>query len=121
MFENYSIKQLRHMLAQYRDSHTLRGYSRMKKSVLIAELEKRFVVRDGKLEPKSAHAPANREPLKKRITPVLVNTTSKPANSLFTSHSTHSNATRRALEKADELEKYYSNGNHVDEYPHLAF
>ncbi len=49
MFANMTVKQLRSLIRQFKQHHDIKNSSKMKKAQLVAELEKRFVVKDNKL------------------------------------------------------------------------
>ena len=89
----------------------------MRKAQLIGELNKRFLLLDGRLIMKQAESTA---PVKKRITPAFVGQLPTEAKIPFGSKSAHSRATQRALEAAHNLEKYYQ-GYERDEYPEYSF
>ena len=126
MFESMTVKSLKQLVSQYRQHHNIRGYSKMKKAELLAELDTRFVLYNNELflkqnTPKTEATPQKQ---KKRITPILVSASPKKipkqAFQQPVQHS-NSNAVKRALKKADELEEYYKNRGDVDEYPDLGF
>ena len=61
MFSELSLKELRLLLRELREHHSIKNYSKMKKKELIAAIEARFILRDGNLflkqdsrEPKAA-------------------------------------------------------------------
>ena len=116
MFETFKVKDLKTLISTYRKYHNIKGYSKMKKGQLIVELEKRFIIHEGKLVMKGPEQPL----VKKRITPMFVGQLTEQATKPFGS-TAHSRATQRALEKADELEKYYTGKNGRDEYPQYGF
>ncbi len=128
MFESMTVKTLKQLVSQYRQHHNIRGYSKMKKADLLTELDKRFLIHNNELFLKqnthltSPPPPATPQKQKKRITPILVSATPKkiPKQS-FQAPVQLSNAVKRALKKADELEEYYKNRGDKDEYPDLAF
>ena len=73
MFETMKVKQLKALISHYRTYHNIKGYSRMKRNELVAELEKRFVIKDGQLYMKpQMPEPVIAVKVKKRITPALV-------------------------------------------------
>ena len=126
MFESMTVKSLKQLVSQYRQHHNIRGYSKMKKADLLTELDKRFVVHNNELFLKTQNTPkteATPEKQKKRITPILVSASPKkiPKQQAFQQPVQQSNAVKRALKKADELEEYYKNRGDKDEYPDLAF
>ena len=123
MFESMTVKSLKQLVSQYRQHHNIRGYSKMKKADLLTELDKRFVVHNNELflkqnTPKTEATP---EKQKKRITPILVSKSPKKIPKQAYQSVQQSNAVKRALKKADELEEYYKNRGDKDEYPDLAF
>ena len=96
----------------------------MKKADLLTELDKRFVVHNNELFLKTQNTPkteATPEKQKKRITPILVSKSPKKIPKQAYQPVQLSNAVKRALKKADELEEYYKNRGDKDEYPDLAF
>ena len=115
MFDQMKLRDLRTLVSKYRQYHTIKGYSKMRKAKLVAELSRRFIVLDGQLFMKQFTTTA----AKKRITPAFVGQLPAHSTQAFGS-AAHSKATQRALEKADELEKYYS-GYDVDGYPRYGF
>ena len=127
MFESMTVKSLKQLVSQYRQHHNIRGYSKMKKADLLTELDKRFVVHNNELFLKqnthltSPPPPATLQKQKKRITPILVSASPKKVPKEAYQPVQHSNAVKRALKKADELEEYYKNRGDKDEYPDLAF
>ena len=123
MFESMTVKSLKQLVSQYRQHHNIRGYSKMKKADLLTELDKRFVIHNNELflkqnTPKTEATP---EKQKKRITPILVSKSPKKIPKQAYQPVQLSNAVKRALKKADELEEYYKNRGDKDEYPDLAF
>lgn len=129
MFESMTVKTLKQLVSQYRQHHNIRGYSKMKKADLLTELDKRFVIHNNELFLKqnthltSPPPPATPQKQKKRIKPILVSASPKkiPKQQAFQQPVQQSNAVKRALKKADELEDYYKNRGDKDEYPDLAF
>ena len=124
MFESMIVKSLKQLVSQYRQHHNIRGYSKMKKADLLTELDKRFVVHNNELFLKTQNTPkteATPEKQKKRITPILVSKSPKKIPKQAYQPVQQSNAVKRALKKADELEEYYKNRGDKDEYPDLAF
>ena len=125
MFESMTVKSLKQLVSQYRQHHNIRGYSKMKKADLLTELEKRFVIHNNELFLKQntqKTQPATPTNKKKRITPILVSASPKKIpKQAFQQPVQLSNAVKRALKKADELEEYYKNRGDKDEYPDLAF
>ena len=126
MFESMTVKSLKQLVSQYRQHHNIRGYSKMKKAELLAELDTRFVLLNNELflKQNTPKTEATHQKQKKRITPILVKASPKKipkqAFQQPVQHS-NSNAVKRALKKADELEEYYKNRGDVDEYPDLGF
>ena len=49
MFHELSLMELKSLVKDLREHHNIRGYSRMKKESLVAELTARFILRDGHL------------------------------------------------------------------------
>ena len=89
---------------------------------LIGELNRRFAFYDGQLVMKSkVYEPALKQ--KKRITPVFVGQLPSQATQPFgVKNKPISNAERRVLERAQDLEKYYRGKNaNIDEYPEYGF
>ncbi len=128
MFESMTVKSLKQLVSQYRQHHNIRGYSTMKKADLLTELDKRFVIHNNELFLKqnthltSPPPPATPQKQKKRITPILVSASHKKIpKQAFQQPVQLSNAVKRALKKADELEEYYKTRGDKDEYPDLAF
>ena len=124
MFESMTVKSLKQLVSQYRQHHNIRGYSKMKKADLLTELDKRFVIHNNELFLKQntqKTQPATPEKQKKRITPILVSKSPKKIPKQAYQPVQLSNAVKRALKKADELEEYYKNRGDKDEYPDLAF
>ncbi len=48
MFATFTVKQLRSLIRTFKEHHNIK-YSKLKKAQLVAELEKRFVIKDNKL------------------------------------------------------------------------
>ncbi len=63
MFHELSLSDLKILIKELRAHHNIRGYSRMKKEELVAELTARFVLRDGNLYLKQDPAPRQAKPL----------------------------------------------------------
>ena len=120
MFESMTVKTLKQLVSQYRQHHNIKGYSKMKKAELLTELDKRFVIRNNELYLRQTTPTPTATPQKqkKRITPVMV-TNATPQHKSF--ETPRSNALKRVLKKADDLEEYYRNRAGRDEYPSLAF
>ncbi len=57
MFHELRLSDLKMLVRDLRAHHNIRGYSRMKKESLVAELTARFVLRDGNLYLKEELAP----------------------------------------------------------------
>ena len=123
MFDEMRVKDLRQLISKYRAYHSIRGYSKMKKRELIDELNRKFAFHDGQLVMKSQiYEPTLKQ--KKRITPVFVGQLPLQATQPFGAKKKPiSNAERRVLERADDLEKYYRGKNiqDFDEYPEYGF
>ena len=122
MFDEIKVKDLRELISKYRAYHSIKGYYRMKKMELIGELNRRFGFHDGQLVMKSqVYEPALKQ--KKRITPVFVGQLPSQATQPFeVKNKPISNAERRVLERAQDLEKYYRGKNaNIDEYPEYGF
>ncbi len=49
MFDEHTVKQLKDLIRELRTHHNIAGYSRMKKHELIAELNARFILEDGRI------------------------------------------------------------------------
>jgi hypothetical protein len=49
MFATLSLKELKLLIRELRDHHSIKNYSKMKKAELVAELAARFILRDGNL------------------------------------------------------------------------
>jgi hypothetical protein len=49
MFETLTIKELKLLIRELREHHSIKGVSKMKKPELVAELAARFILRDGNL------------------------------------------------------------------------
>ena len=116
IFESMKVKDLKKLVSVYRAHHNIKGYSKMKKHMLVDELSKRFIVVNNELFLKNNIAPVAEKNVKKRITPYLVSTSSPSFD-----YRPQSNAVKRTLLKASELENYYKNRGDVDQYPKLAF
>ncbi len=67
MFHELSLTQLKELVKDLRAHHNIRGYSRMKKESLVAELDARFVLRDGNLYLKEDVAPKTFTPKSKPV------------------------------------------------------
>jgi hypothetical protein len=93
----------------------------MKKMELIGESNRRFTFYDGQLVMKSQiYEPALKQ--KKRITSVFVGQLPSQATQPFVvKNKPISNAERRVLERAQDLEKYYRGRSQDDEYPEYGF
>ena len=122
MFESMTVKSLKQLVSQYRQHHNIRGYSKMKKAELLAELDTRFVLLNNELFLKQ-NTPKTEATPQKQKTPILVSASPKkiPKQAFQPFQHSNSNAVKRALKKADELEEYYKNRGDVDEYPDLGF
>jgi hypothetical protein len=48
-FNKLTVKQLKALIKHFKDHHTIKNYSKMKKQQLITELENRFVITNGVL------------------------------------------------------------------------
>ena len=119
---------MKKLVSVYRQHHNIKGYSNMTKNTLIDELEKRFIIHDNQLYLKTQEKQKQPEPKKKkRITPQMVGklgSQNQPQNAfrqVTPAIKSNTNAVRRALKKADELEAYYKARGDADEYPDLAF
>ena len=121
MFDKMKVKELRELVSKYRKYHTIKGYYKMKKSELVAELNNRFAIHDGQLVMKSqSYEPALKQ--KKRIAPVFVGQLPPYATKPLGKQQIQSNAERRVMERAHDLEKYYEGKNaDIDEYPEHGF
>ena len=120
MFSSLKIKDLKKLISVYRQHHNIKGYSKMKKQQLVDELDKRFIIQDNQLYFKTQQIEKQPETpkQKKRITPQIVG--SQQPQEAFRMIPT-TNAVRRTLKKANELEEYYKRRGDADEYPDLAF
>lgn len=49
MFATLSLKELKLLIRELRDHHSIKNYSKMKKADLVAALAERFVLRDNNL------------------------------------------------------------------------
>ena len=49
MFDKMTVKELRALISKYKAHHNIKGYHDMKKSKLVAELHKRFEIKEGKM------------------------------------------------------------------------
>ena len=58
MFAELSIKELRLLIRELREHHSIKGSSKMKRAELVAALQERFVLRDGNLYLKEDTRPA---------------------------------------------------------------
>ena len=128
MFSTFKVKDLKKLFSVYREHHNIKGYSKMTKNILIDELEKRFIIHDNQIYLKTQEKEKQAEPKqKKRITPQIVGklgSQNQPQNAFSDARpiiKRNTNAIRRALKKADELEAYYKARGDADEYPDLAF
>jgi hypothetical protein len=54
MFSNFTVKQSKKMISDFKKSHTIKNYSKMRKQQLVAVLGNRFGIRDGQLFLKNA-------------------------------------------------------------------
>jgi len=46
IFDKYTVSQLKNMITTYKEHHTIKNYSKMKKKDLISELERYFYIKD---------------------------------------------------------------------------
>ena len=111
----------------------------MKKAELVSELERRFIIHGDILYLKTAKTEGEvknsfmkhpkttiqddeypLKPKKWRITPQLVGEIGSQPD-LFQPQMPKSNALKRVLKKADEMEDYYKTYGSKDQYPSLAF
>ena len=53
MFDKMSVKDLRELISKYKAHHNIKGYHDMKKSRLVAELNRRFEFKDGHMHLKT--------------------------------------------------------------------
>ena len=77
MFANLKVADLRKLVSTNRKFHNMQGHSKMRKVKLIAEIDKRFVVRDGMLYLKQQE----QIPTRRRITPTPVSSSSSSSSS----------------------------------------
>jgi hypothetical protein len=74
MFNKLTVKQLKALIKHFKEHHTIKNYSRMKKQQLIIELENRFVIINGVLYLKNEIpvVPATKTANKKTVQPTIV-------------------------------------------------
>ncbi len=58
MFDELSLKELKLLIRELREHHSIKGSSKMKRAELVAALQERFVLRDGNLYLKADARPA---------------------------------------------------------------
>ena len=58
MFDELSLKELKLLIRELREHHSIKGSSKMKRAELVAALQERFVLRDGNLFLKADSRPA---------------------------------------------------------------
>jgi hypothetical protein len=70
-FNKFTVKQLKALIKHFKEHHTIKNYSRMKKQQLITELENRFAINNGVLYLKNEvpDAPAKKTATKKPVQP----------------------------------------------------
>ena len=123
MFDKFKVQELRRLISAYRKYHNISGYYKMKKIQLVAELNKRFVIHEGKLMAKPQGEPLVQK--KKRITAEFIGTlpTGQPSRSYGSEQvpRQQSKAMQRLQQKASELDQYYKRKGNVDEYPEYGF
>jgi hypothetical protein len=85
MFSSYTCKQLRALIKQFREHHTIKNSSKLRKAALVAELEKRFYIQDGQLYIKNG--PTIEQPKVKKAKKAVVPT--KVAASTAPTHVVH--------------------------------
>ena len=61
MFDELSLKELKLLIKELREHHSIKGSSKMKRAELVAALQERFVLRDGNLYLKADRRPAKEE------------------------------------------------------------
>ena len=61
MFDELSLKELKLLIKELREHHSIKGSSKMKRAELVAALQERFILRDGNLYLK-ADRPAKETP-----------------------------------------------------------
>ena len=144
MFDKYSVKKLRAMVRAWKDYHNIKGFTKMKKSELIKNMEERFIIDDNKLFLKTANAPPlsrasspssspsssrssspvvrKAPPAKKRITPMYVGSSQPKVDNAFTRPgTTKTKGQQRVDNTVASMEKYYTEKGNKDEYPDLGF
>jgi hypothetical protein len=74
MFNKLTVKQLKALIKHFKDHHTIKNYSRMKKQQLITELENRFEINNGVLYLKNEipDVPVTKTATKKTTQPTIV-------------------------------------------------
>ena len=119
MFSTSSVKHLRKVISTYRKYHDIKGSSRMSKTQLVAELEKRFIIKNGELflkgeVPTAPTAPTPTAPtaqkVKKRIAPTLVSQPSTSGN-IPQATSNKTKGQQRMDSTIERMEKHYTDPN----------
>ena len=114
MFDKLTVKQLRKLITECRELHNIKGCSKMSKSKLVEELEKRFVIRNDNLYLKAeaviqpTHA-MQQPKVKKRITPTLLSNSVTPSTPMQTTGLTKGQTRMKGV--VDKTEQHYSNKN----------
>jgi hypothetical protein len=73
MFGNFTVKQLKKLISDFKKYHTIKNYSKMRKQQLVAELDNRFVINHGQLFLKDAPAVEPKaKKAKKTVAPTIV-------------------------------------------------
>ena len=98
MFANLKVADLRKLVSTYRKFHNMQGHSKMRKVKLIAEIDKRFVVRDGMLYLKQQE----QIPTRRRITPTPVSSSSSLSSSFPTFPTSSSSSSYKTIMYFDE-------------------
>jgi hypothetical protein len=49
MFSKFTVKQLKALIKHFKDHHTIKNYSKLKKAQLIEQLDSRFEIKDNQL------------------------------------------------------------------------
>jgi hypothetical protein len=73
MFSTFTVKQLKALIKHFKDHHTIKNYSKLKKAQLIEQLDSRFEIKDNQLYLKNAPAVEPKaKRTKKAVQPTVV-------------------------------------------------
>jgi hypothetical protein len=107
MFRKFTVNQLKALIKQFKEHHTIRNYSKLRKAQLVAQLESRFEIRDNQLYLKNAPAT---EPkairVKKTIVPTVVSDAPQRQDGLTAGQQRYKNAVSSVEKKAVARENY---------------